>query len=134
MRSKIGLFCMILGAALFFCALGLFLYNEAQAVRAEQMSAEVMHELVGQISETDTEKIISVKTKAEQEVTALMEKAVADIRDKCHSDIFGLEKSLRHHCPEFAFTNMDNITDILLSAPCIIKVKCNTFSLGLESY
>lgn len=46
---------MILGAALFFGALGLFLYNEVQAVRAEQLSADVLHELVGQISEIHTE-------------------------------------------------------------------------------
>lgn len=46
---------MIFGAALFFSALGLFLYNEAQAARAEQLSANVLHELVGQISEIDTE-------------------------------------------------------------------------------
>ena len=55
MRNKIGLFFMILGAALFFGALGLFLYNEVQAVRAEQLSADVLHELVGQISEIHTE-------------------------------------------------------------------------------
>lgn len=54
-RNKIGLFFMILGAALFFGALGLFLYNEVQAVRAEQLSADVLHELVGQISEIHTE-------------------------------------------------------------------------------
>ncbi|MBQ8789832.1 MAG: Ger(x)C family spore germination protein [Ruminiclostridium sp.] len=88
----------------------------------------------GGISETDTEKIISVKARAEQEVTALMEEAVMQIRDNCHSDIFGLEKALRHHYPEFIAENKKNITDILLSAPCIVKVKCNTFSLGLESY
>ena len=55
MRNKIGLFFMILGAALFFGALGLFLYNEVQAVRAEQLSADVMHDLVGQIAEIDAE-------------------------------------------------------------------------------
>lgn len=54
-RNKIGLFFMILGATLFFGALGLFLYNEAQAARAEQLSANVLHELVTQMSEIDTE-------------------------------------------------------------------------------
>lgn len=88
----------------------------------------------GGISETDTARIMAVKSKAEQEVTALMEKAATDIRENCRSDIFGLEKALRHHYPGFVARNKDNITDILLSAPCIIKVKCNTFSLGLESY
>lgn len=88
----------------------------------------------GGISETDTARIMAVKNRAEQEVTALMEKAVIDIRENCHSDIFGLEKALRHHFPEFVAQNKENITDILLSAPCVIKVKCNTFSLGLESY
>ena len=88
----------------------------------------------GGISETDTARIMAVKSKAEQEVTALMEKAATDIRENCRSDIFGLEKALRHHYPGFVARNKDNITDILLSAPCVIKVKCNTFSLGLESY
>ncbi len=88
----------------------------------------------GGISETDTARIMAVKSKAEQEVTALMEKAATDIRENCRSDIFGLEKALRHHYPGFVARNKGNITDILLSAPCVIKVKCNTFSLGLESY
>ena len=88
----------------------------------------------GGISETDTARIMAVKSKAEQEVTALMEKAATDIRENCRSDIFGLEKALRHHYPEFVAQNKENITDILLSAPCVIKVRCNTFSLGLESY
>lgn len=88
----------------------------------------------GGISETDTARIMAVKSKAEQEVTALMEKAATDIRENCRSDIFGLEKALRHHYPGFVARNKGNITDILLSAPCVITVKCNTFSLGLESY
>ncbi len=88
----------------------------------------------GGISETDTARIMAVKSKAEHEVVSLMEKAAIDIRGNCRSDIFGLEKALRHSYPEFVARNKDNITDILLSAPCVIKVKCNTFSLGLESY
>lgn len=88
----------------------------------------------GGISETDTDKIMQIKTRTEREVTALMEKAVTDIRENCRSDIFGLEKALRHSYPRFVAENKESITDILLSAPCAIKVKCNTFSLGLESY
>ncbi len=56
MRNKIGLVCMVLGAVLFLSALGLFLYNETQAVRAERLSADVLYEMVEQMPETDIGK------------------------------------------------------------------------------
>ena len=88
----------------------------------------------GGISETDTGKIMKVKTDAENKVKNVVEKAIEEVRNKCRSDVFGLEKSLRHHYPDYVYQNKDNITEIILSAPCKVKVECNTFSLGLESY
>ncbi len=88
----------------------------------------------GGISETDTGKIMKVKQDAENKVKMLIEKAIEKVRNECKSDVFGLEKALRHHYPDYAYQNRDNITDIILSAPCTVKVECDTFSLGLESY
>ena len=88
----------------------------------------------GGISETDTDKIMKVRSDAENKVRALIEKAIEEVRNKCRSDVFGLEKSLRHHYPDYASKNKNNITEIILSAPCKVRVECDTFSLGLESY
>lgn len=44
-KSRIGLACMILGALLVVSSLGLFLYNQWDAKRAEEASAQVLTEL-----------------------------------------------------------------------------------------
>lgn len=49
MRNKAGIFCMVLGAALFFGALSLFLYNEHEAVSAERSAAAYLEQLVAEI-------------------------------------------------------------------------------------
>ena len=88
----------------------------------------------GGISETDTGKIMEAKSYAENKVKTAIEKAVYEIKDKYGSDAIGFEKALRHHYPQYAQQSKDNIVEIILSAPCEVKVECNTFSLGLESY
>ena len=49
MKAKFGIFCMILGAALVLGALGLAVYNQNEAVQAEQISASVLPELMDKI-------------------------------------------------------------------------------------
>ena len=53
MKNKIGLFCMILGAVLFFGALALFLYNEIQAAKAEQSVKEVLVQMIEQTAKSE---------------------------------------------------------------------------------
>ena len=49
MRNKAGILCMVLGAALFFGALSLFLYNERESVEADRSAADHLQQLVAQI-------------------------------------------------------------------------------------
>ena len=46
MRNKAGVFFMIIGAALIFGALFLFIHNQNEATKAETMSGNLMPQLV----------------------------------------------------------------------------------------
>ena len=66
MRKITGTMCLILGAALILGAVGLFFYNETEAVSAEQAAAQQLQLLVQQIevrkenSEIDPEKDLNI--------------------------------------------------------------------------
>ena len=51
MRNKLGDLCMLLGAALVFCALTLFLYNQREASAAEQSARDRLIRLQEQLQE-----------------------------------------------------------------------------------
>ena len=53
MKSKIGIFCMILGAALVLGAVGLFQANQAEDQNAQDAVVELMPQLVDQIRQTE---------------------------------------------------------------------------------
>ena len=53
MKSKIGIFCMILGAALVLGAVGLFQANQAEDQNAQDAVVELMPQLVEQIQQTE---------------------------------------------------------------------------------
>ena len=62
MKAKFGIFCMILGAALVLGALGLAVYNQNEAVQAEQISASVLPELMDKIRQEQSENVTEPPT------------------------------------------------------------------------
>ena len=62
MKVKFGIFCMILGAALVLGALGLAVYNQNEAVQAEQISASVLPELMDKIRQEQSENVTEPPT------------------------------------------------------------------------
>jgi sortase A len=53
MRNKAGIFCMVLGAALIFGALTLFLHNQQEAMAAEAFSVKLMPQLMEEIKKAE---------------------------------------------------------------------------------
>ena len=51
MRTKIGITCMVLGAAMILAALGLFLYNESEAAAADEAAADRLSQIVDTIDQ-----------------------------------------------------------------------------------
>lgn len=56
MRTKLGVFCMVLGAALVLGALSLFLYNQKEAKAAEEAVVTVMPQIVERIERQQEEQ------------------------------------------------------------------------------
>lgn len=49
MKNKLGTICMILGAALVLGALSLFIYNQREAAKAEQATANILPQIFAEI-------------------------------------------------------------------------------------
>lgn len=65
MRNKLGDLCMLLGAALVFCALTLFLYNQREASAAEQSARDRLIRLQEQLQERQEVGAVLPETPAE---------------------------------------------------------------------